>query len=82
MSNFLFCFLRESKRAPAINQYRHVLICEKLGCGYLNLSGESPTCDCLPTTEYFLAFQDVKKKRKTEAATEEDHIDNGGDDAA
>ena len=64
MTNFLFCFLKPDKRAPAVNQRRHIEVCKKLGCGYLNLEGETPACTCEPSIEYFLA--PPKKKHEME----------------
>ena len=68
---YLFCFLKPDKRSPAVNQKRAVEVCQKLGCGYLNLSEKDPTCDCEPSTEYFLAF---KNRKKEAIKDEEDQI--------
>jgi hypothetical protein len=63
---YLFCFLKPDKRSPAVNQYRAVEVCKKLGCGYLDLSQVEPGCTCEPSVEYFLAFKDGNKKLKEE----------------
>lgn len=71
---YLFCLLKPDKRSPAVNQYRAVEVCKKLGCGYLDLGQPEPACTCEPSVEYFMAFKDGGKKLKQEIDRKNDEL--------
>lgn len=72
-TQYLFCFLKPDKKKKALNQRRHIAVCRKLGCGYLDESSPEIKCTCEPTPEYFVGFtKKVKKAKKAERKADEE----------